>query len=564
MTSELGDNSLPNIIANLLEQGHTLNALTLFTDNKNSDEVLNNSWDLVPVVAHYLTQECESSEIEVFKCCQKLMDILAEQSKPEEVLLQFIEEIETAKDDVKFLTLLKPLEKVLLRVPDKRITSLAWCFNAVTSYLDKIETPEDLGYVGEERLLLDSNDIVTRITYVYGELLPFCDTFVVELTNMSDTSSVPERRQILRKFLIDLCGKPLAYLDMDEYKNTKPKARIIAEKLVESFFYFSCDPFCYLEIESGSDGSDLIKPNDVSLGVMYYLILYKEICVKSVPKVYSPVYLLHNCLPLVNKLLTQEGEFVVEKGVHLAWALLRSVDHLELSYLLLDSKHHGTFCKILSSVVVHNQSQDIRRKCLQILQTYMWSFEHQGRYLVILNLMRHVRHSGLKGNIITQYKEMLTRELPNKQHLSEFYSGRKFFDLLEEFTRLEQKEETDLVDESDRIVSTLNLLRFVLLADKRGDTCIDWYVDVLEEGYFWEVKTGIEMSKEHYRLKIKEVAEGGGEDKCAMSVTVSGRSLVEMGPESKIEILNLSLTTLDVIDSLLSRVKECIIDRRTM
>jgi hypothetical protein len=413
-------------------------------------------------------------------------------------------------------------------------------------------------------LLLDSNDIVTRITYVYGELLPFCDTFVVELTNMSDTSSVPERRQILRKFLIDLCGKPLAYLDMDEYKNTKPKARIIAEKLVESFFYFSCDPFCYLEIESGSDGSDLIKPNDVSLGVMYYLILYKEICVKSVPKVYSPVYLLHNCLPLVNKLLTQEGEFVVEKGVHLAWALLRSVDHLELSYLLLDSKHHGTFCKILSSVVVHNQSQDIRRKCLQILQTYMWSFEHQGRYLVILNLMRHVRHSGLKGNIITQYKEMLTRELPNKQHLSEFYSGRKFFDLLEEFTRLEQKEETDLVDESDRIVSTLNLLRFVLLADKRGDTCIDWYVDVLEEGYFWEVKTGIEMSKEHYRLKIKEVAEGGGEDKCAMSVTVSGRSLVEMGPESKIEILNLSLTTLDVIDSLLSRVKECIIDRRTM
>ncbi|RZC41718.1 Kinetochor Ybp2 domain containing protein, partial [Asbolus verrucosus] len=250
MSSELGDNNFPNTIAELLKEGNTVNALTLFTDNRNSDEVHNNSWDLVPVVSHYLTAEYETSDIEVFKCCQKLLDIIAENSKPEEVLLQFIEEIETAKDDTKFLMLLKPLEKVLLRVPDKRITSLAWCFNAIRSYIEKLETPEDLNLTGEERLLLDSNEIVNRITYLYTELLSFCETFLEELANVK-TGNTLERKQVIGKFLVELVGKPLAFLDMDKYKNTKPTARIIAEKLIEKIFSVVSDPFVFLEMRDG-------------------------------------------------------------------------------------------------------------------------------------------------------------------------------------------------------------------------------------------------------------------------------------------------------------------------
>ncbi|XP_063925767.1 glomulin [Zophobas morio] len=564
MTSELGDNNFADTISILLNEGNTVQALTLFTDNRNSEEVYNNSWDLVPIVSKFLSEESEDNNVGVFKCCQKIIDIIAEQAKPEEVLLQFIEELELAKDDTKFLALLKPLKTVLVRVPDKRITSLGWCFNAIKHYLETLETPEDLNLTGDERLLLDSSESVRRINTLYENLVIFCETFVAELASDDKCSNVCERKQVVRKFLVELLGKPLAFLDMDVLKNTKPQARIIAEDLIEKFFSLSSDPFLFLEMRDGDLGSDLFKPNNLSLGVFYYLILSQEVCIKDAPKVYSLVYILHNSLNLVNFLLSQTSQLVLEKSVHLAAALLKNINQQELSYLLLDSEVHSKFCKTLSNVIIHNESQEIRKTSLGVLHKYLWSFEHQGRFLIIINLMRHLTHSGLKGNLIMQYKAMLSEEIKNGnlKNLSKYYKEHKLFDLLDEFTLLKNREETDLVDNSDQIVSTLNFLRYLVIVDKTGETGIDCYLDILDEGYFKSLKIGITMAKEHYRLKIKEEEESARSNKeksdCEVSVTVLGKNLAEIPTEKKIEIMNLSLTTLDVVDSLLSRVMECI------
>ncbi|RZC38976.1 COQ9 and/or Kinetochor Ybp2 domain containing protein [Asbolus verrucosus] len=158
---------------------------------------------------------------------------------------------------------------------------------------------------------------------------------------------------------------------------------------------------------------------------------------------------------------------------------------------------------------------------------------------------------------------MITQELliNDRKRIPKYYCGRKLFDLLDQFTFLKHKEETNLVDESDQIVATLNLLRYLIIADKIGCTEIDFYLGTLEDRYFKNLKTGIDMSKEHYNLKIKEVNEeesaSAKKKDCQVSVTVSGKNLMEMSSEKKIEIMNLSLLTLDVIDSLLSRVIEC-------
>lgn len=563
----MGDNTFPNTISNLLKEGNTVQAVTLFTDNKNSEEVRNNSWDLVPVVAHFLTDECETNNIEVFKCCQKLITVIAEHSQPEEVLLQFIEELECAEDDTKFVMLLKPLEIVLLRVPDKRITSLGWCFNAIVDYLKKLEIPEDLNLVGEERLLLDSNEIVNRIVYLYNELSCFCDTFAKELKDVDSSPNIIERKQVIGKFFVELLGRPLAFLDMTIYKDTKSRARLVAENLVAEFCGLNLDPFKFLEM---CNASELIKPNVLSLGVFYYLILSEEICHECLPKVYNSTYILNYSLPFVNSLLTQEGQFVIEKGIDLAAALLKSVDQLELSYMLLDSENYSKFFKIISNVVVHNESVDLRRKSLHVLHTFLWSFEQQGRYLLVKNLMRNITHSGLRGNIISNYKEMITREIKvcGLENLSQFYKNHKLYSVLDEFTFLNKNEETDLVDESDRIISSLNFLRYLVLVDETDETGIDFYVKALEDSYFKYLKTGINMSQEHYTLKIKELKEEDSKESqddsdCKVSVTVSGKDLVEMPKEKKIEIMQMSLTTLDVIDSLLSRVVECFSNKNT-
>ncbi|EFA00304.1 glomulin [Tribolium castaneum] len=560
MSAELGENSFPSTISTLLKAGNTVQAVTLFTDNKNSEEVRNNSWDLVPIVARYLTDECETNNIEVFKCCQKLITVIAENSKPEEVLLQFIEELETADDDTKFVMLLKPLEVVLLRVPDKRVTSLGWCFNAIVDYLKKLEVPEDLNLVGEERLLLDSNEIVNRIVYLYNELLSFCETFAKELRGVTSSKNILERKQVVARFFVELLGSPLAFLDMVIYKNTKSKARLLAEELITAFCYLNLDPYKFLEMYNDSD---LVKPSDLSLGVFYYLILSEEICHNYLPKVYNPAYTLNYSLTFVNSLLSQDGQFVVEKGIDLAAALLKNVDQLELPYVLLDSENYSKFCKIISNVIVHNECVELRKKGLHALHTFLWSFEHQGRYLLVKNLIRNITHSGLKGNLITTYKEMITQEIKTSgiKNLPPYYVTHKLYNILDEFTLLKQKEETDLVDESDRIIASLNFLRYLVLVDVSGDIGIDSYLETLENGYFKFLRTGINMSQEHYRLRIKEVAEEDTKvetEDCKVSVTVSGKDLIEMPTEKKIEVMQMSLTTLDVIDSILSRVIECI------
>lgn len=553
----MGDNEFASKISNLLAQGNTVNALNLFSDNKNNEEIRNNSWDLVPVICGFLTEECRDERIEVFKCCQKLVDVIAEESKPDEVLLQFIEEIEIAKDDIKFLAMLKPVEKVLLRVPDKRIMSLAWCLNAIKCYLKKLELPDHYNLSSDERLLLDGDDTVGNITDLYTDILSFSETFIEELMELKDCN-IQERRQVLAKFLVDLLDKPLGYLLLDSHKNTIPKSRILADRIVFNILKIYPDPFKFFQIDKKCSNADLIKPSDVGLGVFFSLLLPPDSNM-IFPHVYSKIFLLQHCLKLVNVLFKIDHQFVLERAVQLVDCLLKDFDYLEVPYLVLELKEHSIFCKALSYIIIHNESKILRGKALKSLEAYIRSFDHQGRYCVIINLFQSLSHSGLKGHIITLYKQMFADfvSLCNWACFPTYYKGQKFLDLLQVFTRLERKEETDIVDESDEIISTLNFLRFIVQSNLVSDyEPLLYYIRELPEYYLEPLRRGIKLSKEHYNLKFKELEESEKQSDCKVSVTVSGKNLWEMPTEQKNELLNLSLTTLDLVDSLLNRVVE--------
>ncbi|KAJ8936126.1 hypothetical protein NQ318_022208 [Aromia moschata] len=507
--------------------------MKLFADTNNSSAVKNSSWDLIPIITEYLTTKNSNKNVNLFKCCEQLLNIIANNSNPEEVLLQLIEEIEETTDHTKFVVLLNPLRGVLHRIPKNRINSLAWSLNALQTFLNKWDVPEDTSLVGKEKLLLDNTENVQKITELHINILLFYDFLIEELEASGE--NVQEQSAVVCKFLIQLLGKPLVCLDMEVFDGIKSRARRIAENIVAKVIKIVKDPVPLLEMRFESENNDmsLTRPNALGISVLFYLVYAEEVCIEVTPKVYNPVYFFHHSLHLVTVLLEMENQMCLEKALRLASTLLLYVKFVEVPYLLLDSEDHCHFSRALSKVIVYNDAESIRKLALCVYQNYLTSFETRGFYLLVSNLISELNHTGLIGFTITKYKDRIAEEFSkNAQNVSPYLKGSRLIKVLRKFCYLHKEEESDLIELSDQIMATLNLLRYLALRDKNNVTDIWDYFKILEETYFKCLRKGIELSRAHYELKVREVEEeqslGDNKSESEVSVTVAGRNLLEM------------------------------------
>lgn len=540
----------PKTIQTALRDGKTDYATRLFKQDKYLEEVKNNSWDLIPVITEHLTEAVRCTNPELFKCCKHLLTLISESSNSEEALLQFVSEIEEAKENAKFIALLEPLYKVICRIPSKKINSLAWSFNAIQTYLVQCNLPDYENLEGKERLLVDNSEVVSNITRLYMEVIIFYSKFISAFQNDADK----DVWYVLRKFLIQLLGTPLCYLNMELVGNIKTDGRVIAEDIVEKVFKTMADPFVLTEMRHEREHDELVKPDTLSTANLFYLIYYERVCLQIVPKIYSSSYIFESSLFLLCSMLKTNNNILSEKALKLAQSVFASAKGNNLSYMLLDCDDHSEFCITLSNVIVYNQSEPIRKMALQILNNYIKAFEIKGVYLIISNLINELTHSGLKGYLITFYKDVLGKEFQhNEEDMSEYFKGSKLFSMLRKFCHLNEKEETNLMENSDQIVSSLNLLRYLALRDKNNTTQFWDFSKTLWDIYLEPLRKGIELSRAHYELEIENINKAQTTE---VSVTVHGKGVARMEKEEKLNVLNSTLTAFDVMHSLLSRVIE--------
>lgn len=550
------DSDFVKSVEELLEAGNTSDAKAVFCDEEHLDNVRNNCWDLITVVSKFLSSQNNGSNFDnMFSCSKNLLYRIADICTPEEALLQFIEEIEEADSDLKFVTLLEPLRRVLTRIPKKVSISLAWGFNAINCYLNKYDIPDSENLQGKEKLLLDSAEDTRNINELYTSVLHFYDSLLQEISFKDEGN---ERWTVVLKFLIRLLGTPLVYLDVEVFDNIKGTARLSSEYLVTKVFQICPDPISLLSFRSLAENDDIFNLNDLGLASLYYLIFSEGIFIEKVPKVYDSKYFFLNSLHLVMILLNKNHQVVVEKGLKLACSLLQHIHCFKLSYFVLDSPDHPEFCKTLANVIIYNEMESFRKLALEVYQTYLSLFEVRGFYLILYNFISQITHSGLKGFTITRYKDLVVKEFENTNNV--FIRGSKLLALLKKFCFLHKQEESDLIEVSDEIIATLNLLRFLTIRDKLNSTQIWDFIPVLDEIYFKPLRKGLELSRGHFKLKIKEIEEEnvGKRTENDINVLIKGESLSKLSKNEKIEVLNYSLTVFDVIDSLLSRLTECI------
>lgn len=577
-TSQLAT-ELVKEISECLTKGLLKEAQEAINDNKYSLCLKDNCWDLIPVVARFLEEETLRTNSELFECCEGLLEVVAEKSNPEEALLEFIEQAELAKKDTKFIAILKALQKTLLRLCAKRGRSLEWTFNTIQAHVSELPLPGEYGLENEEKTLLDTDSEVDRITSLYLQLIPFYKPFIGEVALPNNTTKEhTQRRDILACFMLQLLGKPLACLDLEVAEGcSKNRARLCAEHIMTylddlvsdcfKFLYYVTD--CRKTTSNDKNGvyEDAIedvfaceeKTPLLSLGVYYYLLLCENIGAASKPNVYHPLYIFQNSLHLATLLLKQPEQFLTRKGILLSYALICGTLVDNFPYDVLDDPVHCNFCKNLTNVMIYSDIKQYRETCLKIFKTYLFKFDTKGRYLLISNLMTTITHVNTRGYLITQYKDMLREILAKDENkISEYFSGLKLRRMIDTFCLLPEGRESDLMEIGDQIITSLNLLIFLAIRDKYNVTGIWNHFGILEKTFFKPLKEGLNISKAHYELKIKELKDEKHDKK--VNVSVCGRKLPQMPYDEKFNVLNCALNSFSALEMLLARVEELIDD----
>ncbi|XP_013909101.1 PREDICTED: glomulin isoform X2 [Thamnophis sirtalis] len=123
--------------------------------------------------------------------------------------------------------------------------------------------------------------------------------------------------------------------------------------------------------------------------------------------------------------------------------------------------------------------------------------------------------------------------------------------------------ETDLLQHSDRIMASLNLLRYLFIKDKEDDnkTCVWTELYKIESNFLKPLHTGLNMSRAHYEAEIKRKKENKKEphsSKQPLTQLITKAKMSGITKDMELQALHSALFTFDLMESVLARVEELI------
>ncbi|XP_055624622.1 glomulin-like isoform X1 [Toxorhynchites rutilus septentrionalis] len=583
----MSDTSLANNIRNHLNAREFHQAAKVLQDKRYDARLQSECMDLVSTLADNLTPDNLRDNYDLFMSCEDLLKIVAAKCVPQEVLFELLEKIENTKNDDVFTSLLKALQIVLLRLKENKARSLEWSLNSIISYINGIKLPEyGTNFGEEEEKLLENDFTVRRILQLYMTVMLFLEPIVNEFGKLKCTSfrnTGVTRQNVVICFILQLMGKPLIYLNVHEpdQAGVKTYTRQVAEDLVFAIVKLLGDVFSLLPYgeqrmrwpqkkishteEIIEDSSFNIFMNDEkcpipSLAMFNYLLLAENLLPTTCPKIYMPQYIYEKGLYYCNILMDHEHPVAHYKGILLANSLRKLLGAERLNSFNLDLDVHHHFCKALSKIIVYSNIERNRKAGTFALRDYILQFDNEGRYLLTTNLIKTTEHDGLRSFIVTIYKDMLHSELGLDNPSQWFIARRLKAVILGVICNLTKGIETDLMENSDTILSALNILIFIFIRDKNNRTAIRDYVHEIENQFLLPLRKSIDLARAHFKEEQSSV-QRGEDDKSKFDISIdilNGGDIPELTKERKLDMLARALNNFDLMDCLLARVIECI------
>lgn len=589
------DNSLSIALNEDLSSSNYAAALQTIGDNKYGISLESNSSDTIAVLANHLTDENFSQKPELYETCEQLLKIVAGKSHVEEVLFELLEIVETTKSDNVFTTTLKALQICLQRQNDKKARSLEWCVNSIFLYISKLACSDDVrnkSVEPDQQRLLEENDDVRRILTNYITLFlfyePVLDGILAKHQPTTDFRNVDiTKKNVLTCFVLQLLG-PIYFLDFtqptgDNKSLTNTYSWQCATTIVRHVSKLCPDPIfllTYVErrfrwpkktLKAVDDGGvyegaskDLFaldeKLPDTALAVFYYLIYAEGLMPATAPKVYSHLYQFEMILYIATAMLKDNEHVLHFKILKLCHHMLDQFGPERIPMHSLDLDIHEVFVTQLIRMLTQTPVKQNSQYGAMILRKYIFQFDNDGRYFLLNNLFRVTEHNGLYGYLAAMYKDMMAEALNSDTSLSTAFTGEAFHRiLLNHICTLEKGAETDLLQNSDQIITALNICRFLAIRDRENRTLFWDLTDQLRDQFLKPLQTGIEFTKAHYKLEERRVADGLDEDNVKVGVSLTtGEQLPEITKDAKLKMISSAMNSFDLMESLLSRVNECL------
>uniref|UniRef100_A0A8D1SRT4 Glomulin, FKBP associated protein n=1 Tax=Sus scrofa TaxID=9823 RepID=A0A8D1SRT4_PIG len=525
-----------------LDEGHIDQLFEIIQNEKNKVIVKNMGWNLVgPVVRCLLWNDKEDDKRKYYFL---MLDLLVELCNPKELLLGLLELIEEPSGkqiSPVILLLLRPLQTVIQKLWHNKAYSVGLALSTLWSQLSVLPVPYTQGQMQADEY---------GLCQCCEALVEFTKPFVEEVTGDKENSVENEK---LKDELLKFCFKSLKcplltaqFLEPPEQADTDPLRRFAAE--IIGFLSAIGYPFPkvifnhgrkkktwdYLEFEEEED-----KQLSDSMASLAYLVFVQGISIDQLPMV----------------LRTEES--VLSKGLDLLENSLLRTEDSSLLHQCLEIKSFLTVPQGLVKVMTLCPIETLRKKSLALLQLYINKLDSQGKYTLFRCLLNTSNHSGVEAFIIQNIKNQIDMSLkgtPNK-----WFTGPQLVSLLHLVLFLPEGAETDLLQNSDRIMASLNLLRYLVIKDNENDNQTGLWTELekIENNFLKPLHTGLNMSKAHYEAEIKNSQEvQKSKDLC--SVTVGGEEIPNMPPEMQLKVLHSALFTFDLIESVLARVEELI------
>ncbi|XP_042533921.1 glomulin isoform X1 [Dipodomys spectabilis] len=547
-----------------IEEGHIDQLLQIIQNEKNKVIIKSMGWNLVgPVVRCLLWNDKDDKRKDYFL----MLDLLVKLCNPKELLLGLLELIEEPSGkqiSQIILLLLQPLQTVIQKLPNNRAYSVGLALSTLWSQLSLLPVP----YSKEQ---IEADDY--GLCQCCRALIEFTKPFVEEVMNGKDKKE--KEKEKLKDELLKFCFKSLKcplltaqFLEQSEDAGNDP-LRSFASDII-SFLSAIGHPlpqiifnhgkrkrtWDYLEFEEEED-----KQLADSMASLAYLVFVQGINLDQLPMVLSPAYILQFNMEHVEVFLQRTEESIFSKGLELLENGLLRIEDNSLLYQYLEIKSFLSVPQGLVKIMTLCPIETLRKKSLAMLQLYINKLDSQGKYTLFRCLLNTSNHSGVEAFIIQNIKNQI--DLSFKKTYNKWFTGPQLISLLDLVLLLPEGAETDLLQNSDRIMASLNLLRYLVIKDNEHDNQTGLWTELgnIKNKFLKPLHTGLNMSKAHYEAEIKNSqknTQAVQKSQNFCSVTVSGEEIPNMPPEMQLKVLHSALFTFDLIESVLARVEELI------
>ncbi|KAK7115312.1 glomulin-like [Littorina saxatilis] len=344
----------------------------------------------------------------------------------------------------------------------------------------------------------------------------------------------------------------------------------------------------------GEDSEEVQEElSQLSGATLAYLVQVEWLGQERWPKTHSVPHLFHANLPYAHTLLTNVAHTAVYKGLSLLSFYLDLMEDLALDVDTLDDDNVMPVVNAIIIVMRFCPIRQLRFSGLEVFKIFFAKLDCKGCHQLMRSVLASCEHAGVRGVVVGLIKNNIDTALrtldvekthcgnkagaalkssgeekpvDDRNNRSLYFFKDKLKQLLQLAIKLPEGAATDLLEQSDLIMATLNLLRYLVLRDSDNHTAVWDMLPLLEKEYFSALRTGLDMSEGHYKLELDNLNKQAarrprkGED-IAATVSVAGTQLPPMTEDQRLNVMHSALTTFDMMKCVLARLSE-IIDQK--